>query len=149
MSSARSQILKQFDRKLCWRVGSYLGSMLYFDFGRRLKEMSRKVEIEIGEYTISIRDVYWEFLFDSEYLFDSTDFNKTKIDEISTTLENTYLSDICLDDRHITLLFSERVEIRIDTKNKFRTDLDILEFKAPDIIYRFTPKGGVYREHTA
>lgn len=123
--------------------------MLYFDFGRRLKEMSRKVEIEIGEYTISIRDVYWEFLFDSEYLFDSTDFNKTKIDEISTTLENTYLSDICLDDRHITLLFSERVEIRIDTKNKFRTDLDILEFKAPDIIYRFTPKGGVYREHTA
>jgi hypothetical protein len=141
----RAVLIDNMAGKQCWRWGKYLGSMLFFDFGKRIVIPSvRGGVIEAGEATLGIRDCYWEFCEGDSIITDSVSVDDETMQKLEDIMLEAELIDLASDKRQesLNLLFSNSIELKLDTSNKNKTGDYIAEFTLPrGEIYSITPKG--------
>jgi hypothetical protein len=130
----------------CWRVGKYLGSMLYMDFGARISVPARNSVVEAGEATLGIRDCYWTILNYGKEVIDSDTVDESWIPQLSTVFVGSELSRVALSasSQEVVLSFSAHCEIRVDASNRYGTTEAILEFVSPNgHIHQVEPSGDI------
>jgi hypothetical protein len=146
-SAMRQAILDQITEKACWRVGKYLGSMLYLDFGGEIQIPSmRQGMIRQGEAMLGIRDCYWGLSSQAEVIVDSETISDDNASEKLKGIEGMLLRDFIVHEAiAVDFVFSNNVVLSLDTTNRYVTDDDIAEFTAPDgRIYTIKPDGKLY-----
>jgi len=110
----------------CWAGSFYLGSMFVLDFGGRLV-LNRKSRgpVEVGESSISIRNVYWKLQAVGREL---TTAEAVNADLFSATVRPALMgSSLCrvemlTDQSCIAFQFSNSVDLIVDTTNKWESD---------------------------
>ena len=131
----------------CWRVGKYLGSMLYFDFGARIMVPSRRSgPTEQGEAILGIRDCYWMLYKNRQLITDSDLIEDESANQKLDCLNGVHLFDFeVLKNGEISFIFSNHLALNVDTTNRYATQDCIAEMIAPDgRIYTITPRGHFY-----
>lgn len=141
----RAVIIDNMAGKKCWRWGKYLGSMLFFDFGKRIVIPSvRGGVIEAGEATLGIRDCYWELCENDSVITDSVSVDDDAMRKLEGIMIDAELIDLAKDKKHnsMHLLFSNLIVLKLDTSNQNKTGDYIAELTLPcGKIYSITPKG--------
>lgn len=145
-SEMRQAILDQITEMACWRVGKYLGSMLYMDFGGEV--LSRSIFgdlIILGEATLGIRDCYWRLSNQAEVIVTSETISDDNASEKLKYIEGMYLRDFVVREVEVDFVFSNNLVLSLDTRNRNEADSRIAEFTAPDgKIYYIEPDGRLY-----
>ncbi|MFL9923498.1 hypothetical protein PQR62_04425 [Herbaspirillum lusitanum] len=140
----RQAILDHVADKVCWRIGKYLGSMLYMDFGGEVQITNvRKGLIRQGEAMLGIRDCFWSLSSEAQVIVDSESISDENASEKLSCIEGAYLRDFAVHESvAVDFIFSSNVVLSLNTTNRYATDDDIAEFVAPDgRIYIIRPDG--------
>jgi hypothetical protein len=141
----RAVLIDNMAGKQCWRWGKYLGSMLFFDFGKRIVIPSvRRGVIEAGEATLGVRDCYWELCESDSVITDSVSVDDETMQKLEDIMIEAELVDLAVDKGRdsVNLLFSNSIVLKLDTSNRNKTADYIAEFTLPSgKIYSITPKG--------
>lgn len=132
--------------KICWKVGRYLGSMLYFDIGESVNVKSvRSGVIKKGEISLGIRNVFWDIHYKGSSIIDSSYIER----EHEHLLTKAFLGQkfelfIFLND-FVEIHFSGGHIIYVDTSNEYETEGNILEISFHNrAIYEITCDAELY-----
>lgn len=146
-SEMRHAILDQITDKACWRVGKYVGSMLYMDFGGEVQISTvRQGLVRQGEAMLGIRDCFWTLSDEGQMIVDSEAISDENASEKLKCIEGALLHDFAVHESvAVDFVFSNNVVLSLDTTNRYATDDDIAEFVAPDgRIYTIRPDGMLF-----
>jgi hypothetical protein len=145
-SEMRQVMLDQISDKVCWRVGKYLGSMLYMDFGGVIQTRTVRRTILLGEATLGIRDCFWILADGGRVIVDSESITDENVAEKLKCLEGVFLRNLVVRESNtVDLVFSNYVVLSLDTSNKYDAEDDIAEFVAPNgRIYTIRPDGSFF-----
>ena len=140
-SEMRQVMLDQISDKVCWRVGKYLGSMLYMDFGGVIQTRTVRRTILVGEATLGIRDCFWILADGGRVIVDSESITDDNAAEKLKCLEGVFLCNFVVRESNMMdLVFSNNVVLSLDASNKYEAEDDIAEFVAPNgRIYTIRP----------
>ncbi len=135
----------ELSRKPCWRVGLYLGSMLYFDFGEKTPgRTSRGDELVLGEVTIGVRDVYWTASKDGVVLSDSDVASRKDVDGLSAEFLGVTFADLNSTKQALRFSFSKGIDLTIDKTNTYDTDTAIVEVSTLRHYITVSPRGQLF-----
>jgi hypothetical protein len=143
-----NELLNQMDGKICWRVGKYLGSMLYFDFGEKIlvPNKLRGTNVEQGEAIFGVRNCYWTLRSGGHLVADSDSIDDESAVKSLPCIQGKQIVDLLASTLgFINVVFSDGVVLSLDSTNRYGTDGPIAEFVMPDgRIFNVTPRGHFY-----
>jgi hypothetical protein len=130
-------IVEDFDGLPCCRVGKYLGSMLYIDFGKQFEAVGfRGQRVQAGEAVISIRDCLWRLILNGGLIVDSESITDENAEAMLMPLHGRQMLAISISDSlTLDFCFSERLILSLDLSN-------INEAEAEDEIAQIVGFGG-------
>ena len=118
----------------CWRVGKYLGSMIYADFGERVKRNIRgRGEEDVGEVAVGIRGCYW-LLHVGHSLFTTSDEDLSDFDDrIKPLLMGERLLEVSYWSAELlSISLSGQLQLFLDLTNRNAVEGSIAEFQHKD-----------------
>lgn len=113
----------------------YLGSMFYLDFGDLLISSTSKGErIEIGEMTLSIRDVAWWLRRKGELIASAESVDIDQFAAITGQLIGLCMTDVCTaaEGGRLEVRFANDWILTIDLANLWESDSDVVQISLPD-----------------
>jgi hypothetical protein len=138
-----------FKDKPCWNFGSYLGSMLYIDFGKKTKVHSIKKdeEIYVGECTLGIRNCQWKIIKDKKIIAYSNEMRNFQERLLKEEFFGKTLHEIVFNRKrgNIEFIFFDDLCLSIDITNAYVSEENIMEIRISNgRIFHISPKGYIY-----
>lgn len=113
----------------------YLGSMFYLDFGGTFSGQSRTGKpIEIGEMTLSIRDVAWWLYRGDDVALAAESVSGEQFEQTISGLLGTCITGFQHQtaEGRLQVRLGQQWRVVVDLTNQWQTDNDILEIAIPD-----------------
>ena len=113
----------------------YLGSMFYLDFGDLFISSTSKGErIQVGEMTLSVRDVAWWLRNGSELVASSESIDTRQFEALIAQLVGSRLLGVSdtLTGEQLEIHFENERVLVIDLLNTWDTDSDTVQVSLPD-----------------
>lgn len=133
-AGAIATALMPFMELACVGGRLYLGSMFYLDFGSTFLASARSGErIEIGEMTLSVRDVAWWLYRGKTVVAAAESVSTDQFDNIVRALVGATIAGVKLtDEGYLEIRLGEKYRLLVDLTNMWGTDSDVLELALPD-----------------
>lgn len=140
-----SDLLRQFSPLLCWKVGLFYGSMVYFEMGDKLEERRLGGSIDIvGSATLTLLGDNWWIHDHGKEIARSIDISRDVVEsDLADKFIGKTLSEIRLDEieKVVFISFSQDMDIRVDpsdtplSKMDDRDDSMTLDLPNGEIVY--------------
>jgi hypothetical protein len=135
LTSKLTEFIRPFMELRCVGGKLYLGSMFYLDFGGYFSSRSSKGDsIQVGEMTLSVRDVYWRIERSGQIAADAESIDAGQFAVVVEQLQGRrVVSFSASNDRNNVIVdFGDSWALTIDLLNSWETDSDILQISLPD-----------------
>jgi hypothetical protein len=113
----------------------YLGSMFYLDFGGTFSAKARSgKQIEIGEMTLSVRNVAWWFYHGDRLMMVAESVDSDQFNELVSQLDGSRITGFSYEspENQLQIRLGREFRLLVDLANRWATDGDVLEFALPD-----------------
>ena len=128
---AVNALVSQMPLADCWAGSIYLGSMFVLDFGGRLVvQRKSRGPVEVGETSLSIRDVYWVLQAGGHEL---TNAEAVNAEVFSATVRPAFIGsslariDALPDAARIAFRFSNFLDLIVDTSDMWQSGDTLVE----------------------
>ena len=129
-----SETLAPFSHLTCVGGKLYLGSMFFLDFGAKFLASTRSGErIEIGEMTLSVRDVVWWLYHGGALVASAEGISVERFDRhMESFLGCTIAMAEQTNDEQLRIKLGINNTLVVDLTNLWDTDSNVIELALPD-----------------